>query len=179
MSSQAIVVIDMQRGLVLGAYRQDELVATINGLITRARTAGVPILFVQHNHATFEPMMRGSRGWEIFGALDRQPDDQVVEKEACDAFFGTGLEQRLRGMGVQEIIVTGLQTEFCVDTTCRTALNHGFDVILAADAHSTGDSIMTAREVVAHHNALLANLVHPVSKIAVTVAAEIVLGDGG
>ena len=176
MKKQAIVVIDMQRGLVIGAYRQDELVATVNGLIERGRAAGLPVVFVQHNHATFEPMMRGNRGWEIFHELDRQPDDPVLQKEACDAFYGTELDATLQHHGVEEILITGLQTEYCVDTACRAALSHGYDVVLVADGHSTGDAGLPAAEVVRHHNTLLANFVHPSAKIRVLPASEVPFG---
>ncbi len=175
MSDQAIIVIDMQRGLVLGAHRQQALVNTVNTLIRRGRAAGVPIVFVQHNHATFEPMKRGNRGWEIFGELDRAHDDPVVEKEACDAFYGTDLEETLRALGAKELLITGLQSEYCVDTACRSALSHGFDVVLVADGHSTGDSDMPAAAIVAHHNAVLANLVHPHARIRVLPESGIVL----
>ena len=176
MKKQAILVIDMQRGLVLGAYRQNELLATVNGLIERGRAAGVPIVFVQHNHATFEPMMRGSRGWEIFDELDRQPDDPVVEKEACDAFYETSLDAVLKNLGARELLITGLQTEYCVDTACRTALSHGYDVVLVEDGHSTGDSDMPAADIVRHHNAVLANMVHPSAQIRVLAASEVPVG---
>lgn len=176
MKQQALLVIDMQRGLVLGAHRQDELVATVNGLIDQARNAGVPVVFVQHNHATFEPMMRGNRGWEIFAELDRQPVDAVVEKEACDAFFETTLDVTLKDLGAEELLITGLQTEYCVDTACRSALSHGYDVVLVADGHSTGDSDMPAADIVRHHNAVLANMVHPSSQIRVIPAAEVAVG---
>jgi nicotinamidase-related amidase len=171
--SKAIVVIDMQRGLVLGAYRQNELVETVNELTRRGRDAGVPVVFVQHNHATFEPMMRGARGWEIFDELVKTPEDLVVEKEACDAFYQTSLEGKLRERGVDQLVITGLQTEFCVDSTCRVALSLGFDVTLIADGHSTGDSHMPAADVVAHHNAILANVVHPDSAIRVIDGADV------
>ena len=176
MKKQALLVIDMQRGLVLGAYRQDELVATVNELIGQARAQGVPVVFVQHNHATFEPMMRGNRGWEIFDELDRQPEDAVVEKEACDAFYETSLDATLKTLEAEELLMTGLQTEYCVDTACRTALSHGYDVVLVADGHSTGDSDMPAAEIVRHHNAVLANMVHPSARIRVVPAAEVAVG---
>ena len=173
MKKQALVVIDMQSGLVPGAYREKELVATINDLARRARAAEVPVVFVQHNHATYGPLMRGASGWEIFDALDLAPDDLRVEKEASDAFHETTLAADLLSLGVEEIVVTGLQTEYCVDTTCRAALSKGFDVVLAADAHSTGDALLPAADVVAHHNAVLTNLAHPRFKIRAIPAAEI------
>ena len=175
MTKKAVLVIDMQKGLVLGAYRQDEVVNTVNDLIGRARVAGRPVVFVQHNHATFEPMMRGNSGWEIYAELDHQPEDPVVEKEACDAFYGTSLESTLRALGIEEVIVCGLQTEYCVDTACRAALSLNFDVTLVADGHSTGDSDLPAAEIVAHHNIVLQNMVHPRAKIHVVPGAEVAL----
>lgn len=176
MKKQAILVIDMQRGLVFGAYRQEALVGAVSSLIARGRAAGLPVLFVQHNHASFQPMMRGNKGWEIFHELDQQPDDPVLEKEACDAFYDTELDATLKRLGVEELLITGLQTEYCVDTACRTALSHGYDVVLVADGHSTGDADMPAAEIVRHHNALLANLVHPSAKIRVLPASEVPIG---
>lgn len=173
MTTRAILVIDMQRGLVPGAYREAELIETVNQVIRRGRSAGVPVIFIQHNHATFEPMKRGARGWQVDDRLDRQTDDLTIEKEACDAFYETELQSRLRALGVTELIVTGLQTEYCVDTTCRAALSRGFDLVLVADGHSTGDSHLGAAAVVDHHNRTLAAMVHPRSRIQV-LAAEVV-----
>lgn len=173
MNKRALIVIDMQGGLVPGAYREDELVSTINKLAQRARAAGVPVVFVQHNHATYEPMMRGNPGWEIFAALEQAPEDLRVEKDSSDAFHNTTLAPDLHELEVDEIVVTGMQTEYCVDTTCRIALSRGFDVLLVADGHSTGDALLPASDVVAHHNAVLANVVHADSRIQVQPAAEI------
>lgn len=171
--SQAVVVIDVQEALVAGAYRRDALIGNINVLIGRARAADVPVVFVQHNHATFEPMMPGSAGWAIHAGLDRYPDDPVIGKDASDAFCGTDLESRLRAMQVSEVIITGMQTEYCVDTSCRAALSLDFDVILAADAHTTGDSRLSAADVIAHHNGILAHVVHPRRRIRVLPVADI------
>jgi nicotinamidase-related amidase len=177
MTSRAILIIDMQRGLVSGCYRETELVETVNQVIHRGRAAGAPVIFVQHNHATFEPMKRGARGWQIDDRLDRQIDDLTIEKEACDAFFETELENELQSRDVAELIVTGLQTEFCVDTTCRAALSRGFDLILVEDGHSTGNSHLGAAEIVDHHNRTLAAMVHPRSTVQVLMADAISFDD--
>lgn len=169
----AVVVIDVQEALVAGAFQREALIGNINTLTGRARAVGVPVIFVQHHHATFEPMKPGAAGWAIHSGLDRRDDDPVIGKEASDAFCGTPLESRLRALGVTELIITGMQTEYCVDTTCRAALSRDFDVILAADAHSTGDSALSAAVVIAHHNALLAHVVHPRRRIRVLPVADI------
>jgi nicotinamidase-related amidase len=177
MSNQALLIIDMQQGLVPGSYREGELIDAVNRLIMLSRTSEVPVIFIQHNHATFEPMKPGADGWQLDARLDRHPDDLVVEKEACDAFYETELEASLRSLGVTEVVVTGLQTEFCVDTTCRSAVSRGFDLLLVADGHSTGDSHLPAADIVDHHNKTLANLVHPHCRVRV-LAAEAVSFDG-
>ena len=169
----AVLVIDVQEALVAGAYRREALISNINTLIRASRAADVPVVFIQHNHATYDAMKPGTPGWAIHAGLDRQADDVVVGKEASDAFCGTTLESRLREMGITQVIVTGMQTEYCVDTTCRAALSLDFDVILAADAHTTGDSRLSAADVIAHHNALLANVVHPRRRIRVLPVADI------
>lgn len=177
MTTQALLVIDMQQGLVPGAYRETELIDAVNRLILLSRTSEVPVIFIQHNHVTYEPMKRGGDGWQLDARLDREPSDLVIEKEACDAFFETELEVRLRSLGVTEVVVTGLQTEFCVDTSCRSAVSKGFDLLLVEDGHSTGDSHLPAADIVNHHNKTLANLVHPRATVRV-LAAEAVSFDG-
>ena len=172
-STLALVVIDLQLALVTGAYRERELLHTVNGLIARARSNGVPIVFVVHNHASFEPMMRGSKGWAIHPELDKQSGDEIIEKTASDAFYETNLERYLRSHGVSCIIATGMQTEYCVDATCRSALSRNFDVILVADGHTTGPSHLSAEQIIGHHNAVLANLVHPRANLRVVEAAEL------
>lgn len=171
--SAAVVIIDVQEALVAGAFQRAALIANLNGLIRRARAAGVPVIFVQHHHATFEPMKPGSAGWALHAGLDRRDDDPVIGKQASDAFYGTALESELRALGVGEVIIAGMQTEYCVDSTCRAALSRDFDVVLAADAHSTGDATLPAADVIAHHNALLANVVHPRRRIRVLDVADI------
>ena len=96
-----------------------------------------------------------------------RPGEIVIEKAASDGFCQTDLQLELDRLGVE------LQTEFCVDATCRAALSRGFEVVLAAGAHSTTDAIATAAVVVQHHNYALANLAHPERRISVVASAEI------
>lgn len=80
----------------------------------------------------------------------------MVVKDRCDAFLGTGLDARLRALGIGRLVIAGMQTEFCVDTTTRAAFAHGYKVVLASDAHTTFDSPqLKAPDIVAHHNAVL------------------------
>ena len=67
----------------------------------------------------------------------------MIGKTASDSFYRTSLEDELRRLGTTQLIVTGMQTEFCVDTTCRRALSLGFDVTLVSDAHTTKDALVS------------------------------------
>ena len=169
----ALLVIDMQQALLSGAYHEAEVVNAVNALSSRIREADAPVFFIQHNHASFAPMMQGAAGWQIHASMERQPTDQLLEKEASDAFYGTDLEERLRALTVSELIIAGLQTEFCVDATCRAALSRDFDVVLVADGHTTGNAHLPAEAIIEHHNNTLANIAHPSARLRVVRADEI------
>jgi nicotinamidase-related amidase len=134
------------------------------------------VIYLQHCHTTFQPMMKGAPGWLIHAEVAPNPDDIVLEKPASDGFYQTSLQAELDRLDVKRLIVCGLQTEFCVDATCRAALSRGFEVVLASDGHGTADAVASASIVVRHHNYALANLAHPHRKIAVVQSAEIDVG---
>jgi nicotinamidase-related amidase len=173
MSRTALLVIDVQAALISSAHRGADVLAAVDGLLTRARAAGIPIIYLQHFDATYEPLMKGAAGWRIHDGVAPKPGELVIEKTASDGFYQTGLQSELDRLGVERLVVCGLQTEFCVDTTCRAAFSRGFEVVLAADAHSTTDAIAPAGVVVQHHNYALANLAHPQRRILVVASAEI------
>ena len=157
----ALLVIDVQRELCEGRWAChdiDAVLGRINGLLRRARAAGRPVVLVQHEEAE-GPMARGAEGWQLATGLEVEPGDLLVAKRACDAFHQTELLSLLRGREVAELVVCGLQTDFCVDTTVRRALALGFPQVLVADGHSTVDNgALTAPQIVAHHNATLSNI---------------------
>ena len=172
----ALLVIDMQQALVPGAYLETGTIAAINHVVQKARGANRPVIYLQHCHQQYKPMMKGEPGWAIHSSMDLEPSDERIEKTASDSFYKTDLAARLKDLDIQQLIVTGMQTEFCVDATCRAALSHDFDVILIADGHTTGDSGLKAKEVIQHHNELLANLAHPSSKLTLVNSTQLSLG---
>lgn len=172
-SASALLIVDMQVALVAGAYGEDAVLTNVQQLIAHARAAGASIIFIQHNHASFEPMMKGNAGWKIHPRLTPEPTDIRIEKEASDAFYGTDLASLLKDLGVNTIVLCGMMTEYCVDASARSALSHDFDVTLVSDAHTTGDSTLTAAEIIAHHNSALPNVVHPTRGIIAMPCAEV------
>lgn len=155
----ALVIIDVQVGIVGGppkVHDAPRLLRHLNVLIEQARRHEVPVVFVQHDGPEGHRTAVGSPGHALHPELSRRPDDLVVHKHECDSFLGTELDAELRSRGIDALVVAGLMTEYCIDTTCRRAFSLGYDVTLVADAHSTADrKTMSAEAIVAHHNSTL------------------------
>lgn len=132
----ALVVIDVQTGVVAAAHERDAVVANIARLVERARTAGAPVVWVQHAD---EELPAGSDGWEIVPELVPAAGEPVVGKSYGDSFEDTQLEAVLAERGVGRLLVTGAQTDQCVRSTLHGALVRGYDTVLVSDAHTTRD----------------------------------------
>lgn len=149
----ALLVIDTQVALLEGAYQRDEVIVAIQGLLAKARAAGAAVIFMQHDGDPGERLEPGSPGWAIHPALTPRAGETVLRKRASDSFYRTRLQAELETRGLTGMVVTGLRTERCVDTTCRQAVSLGYDVTLAADAHTTKDTdALPAERIIAHTN---------------------------
>jgi len=172
--STALLIIDVQQILCKGPCA----VADIKGVLTRinhlsadARDAGVPVILVQHEEDE-GPMQVDAEGWQLAQDLEVRHDDLKIRKTTPDSFHKTELNLQLQSRDITRLVICGMQSDFCVDTTVRRALSLGFEVVLVADAHSTLDnSVLTARQIINHHNATLA---HFGPKISVIKTAEVV-----
>lgn len=154
----ALLVIDVQVGIIDGfnAYRRDEVLGQINRLRRKARDSNSPIIYIRHDGGSGHPLEAGSKGWAIHPEIEPEQGDLIIEKRAPDSFFETTLERELGDRGIKHLVVTGCMTEFCVDTTTRRAVSLGYDVTLVSDAHTTIDNeLLTAAQIIAHHNTLL------------------------
>lgn len=132
----ALLVIDVQRGVVGEAHRRDEVVANIAALVERARAEETPVVWVQHSD---EGLPRGSEPWQYVEELARLGSEPLVHKSHGDSFEGTDLEQVLADAGIGHLVVTGAESDACVRSTIHGAFTRGYDVTLVADAHTTGD----------------------------------------
>jgi nicotinamidase-related amidase len=158
-SSTALLVIDVQVcnfDESAPVYGSGGLLSKIRSLIAQARAAGLPVVYIQHcgpKGAIDEP---GTPGWKTHPTIAPLQDDVAIEKHHPDAFQDTSLQRELDSRGIKRLIITGMQTEYCVDTTCRRAYSLGYDVVLVEDAHSTWDTdLLTAPQIIAHHNEVL------------------------
>jgi nicotinamidase-related amidase len=149
----ALVVIDVQQGVVDEAHRRDEVVANIGTLVETARGAGVPVVWVQHSD---EELKRGSDAWRYVPELARQELEPLVHKSYGDSFEGTDLEQVLVEAGVGHLVVAGAETDACIRSTIHGAFTRGYDVTLVGDAHTAGDKSAWGAppvdQVIAHTN---------------------------
>ncbi|MCB8819599.1 cysteine hydrolase family protein [Microvirga rosea] len=179
---KALVIIDVQEKIlaVPGAQRPavlqrfDDVRRRIAHLVAEARRHGAPIVFVQHDGAPGHRLETGTPGWDICGDLNRDPADIVVRKTACDSFHETELQSVLSSRKVDHLVVAGLMTQYCVDTTCRRAVSLGYDVTLVADGHTSADAgSLTVEQIVAHHNALLDGFDAGTAAVTVVPAANI------
>jgi nicotinamidase-related amidase len=171
----ALLIIDVQQALCTGEYAAHDITAVverINGLSQRARAAGLPVVLVQHEEAQ-GPLQAGSAGWALAPDLQTTATDLRVHKRTPNSFHDTGLDALLKARKVDRLVICGLQTEFCVDTTVRQALPLGYDVVLVADGHSTCDDVLTAPQAIAHHNRTLGYFGGFGRPVQVTPAAQV------
>jgi nicotinamidase-related amidase len=149
----ALIVIDVQNGVVGGAVNRDGVVATIAGLVDRARSEDVPVVWVQHADGGLQ---RDSDEWQIVPELRPAEAEPLVHKNYGDSFEATELEEVLAGLGVGRLIVTGAQTDACIRSTLHGAFVRGYDATLVGDAHTTEDlsewGAPPPEKVIAHTN---------------------------
>jgi nicotinamidase-related amidase len=130
----ALVVIDVQNGVVADAHERDAVVANIGTLVGKARGAGVPVVWVQHSG---QHLQQGSDPWQYVPELSLLDPEPVVHKTYGDSFEDTDLEDVLAGAGVGHLVVAGAQTDQCIRNTIHGAFTRGYDVTLVGDAHTT------------------------------------------
>jgi len=136
-----LLVVDVQAAAVLrGPWRGEEVLQNIGELIRRAREDGVEVVYVQHDGEPGDDDEPGLPGWEIHGDIRPVEGERVVRKEYNSAFRGTGLAATFREERVGTVMVVGIQTEYCVDTTCRVAFELGFDVLVPKMGNTTFDN---------------------------------------
>jgi len=170
----ALLVIDVQNGVVSAAHERDAVVANVAHLVQRARQEGVPVVWVQHSDAG---LLRETAEWQIVPELDPGADEPVVEKNYGDSFEATELESVLSGLQVGRLVVAGAQTDMCIRSTLHGALARGYDATLVSDAHTTEDltewGAPPPDKVIAHTNLYWSGQRAPGRTAGTTPTAEV------
>jgi nicotinamidase-related amidase len=168
---RALLVIDMQFGMFNGPQKPfdgERILSNINRLIAKARAANAPIFAVRHTGPDRSPLAHGSPAWQLLPGLDIDvAHDYVFEKQRPNCFIGTDLAAALARAEIQELVIVGMKTEYCVDSTCRASGDRGFQAVLVKDAHSTMDAgDLSAQAIIDHHNRILSG---PFATLVATV----------
>jgi nicotinamidase-related amidase len=168
----ALLVVDVQNGVVDGAHARDAVVGNIASLVTRARQEQVPVVWVRHSD---DGLAHGSDEWRIVPELDPARDEPIIEKNYGDSFEATDLEDVLSRLGVGRLVVVGAQTDGCIRSTLHGALARGYDATLVQDAHTTEDltpwGAPPPEQVIAHTNLYWTNQTAP-GRTAGTVTTD-------
>ncbi|UAJ80786.1 cysteine hydrolase [Leifsonia sp. ZF2019] len=173
-----LLVIDLQKGVLPGCWDADGVVSRTADLVGRARAAGTPVVWVQHEA---DDLPAGSDEWAFADGLDPADGEPVVHKRYRDAFADTDLDEVLDGLDAARLVVAGAQSDYCIRTTTQSAAVRGYDVTLVEDAHTTTDAKwdgveITGEQIIAHTNRYFSGLRYPDQLFAVERAAEVEFG---
>jgi nicotinamidase-related amidase len=175
----ALLIIDVQQGLcegVPGAFASARVIDRINKVSAKARAVGALVVFIQHASAS-GLLEYGTHAWQLARGLQVEPTDLRIRKTTPDAFHRTALHETLKQRAIRDLVICGMHTEFCVDTTTRRALALGYPVILIEDAHTTENKAhLSAAQIIRHHNDTLTNIHSFGPRVRVIPAANLQIG---
>jgi nicotinamidase-related amidase len=175
-SGSALLVVDVQVGVVAQAWDRDRIVGNVALAVRKARDAGLPVVWVQHQD---EELRRESPAWRWVPELEPLPGEPRIHKSYNSAFESTGLLSELDRLGVGRLYLAGAATNWCIRATAYGALDRGFDVTLISDAHTTRDvelapgRVVEARSIVDDLNAAMHGLAYPGRSNAAVPVAEV------
>ncbi|AEE44944.1 isochorismatase family protein [Cellulomonas fimi] len=173
----AVLVVDLQVGVLPQCVDVEGVLARTNALTSRARTEGVPVVWVQDE----QDFARDSDGWRLHPDLVVLPGEARVHKAYRDAFAGTDLQSVLARTGTTHLVLAGAQSDYCVRTLGQSAAAAGYDVTLVADCHTTTGAWLAGvwvggEQIVAHVNAYFAGLRYPGQRFAAVPHDRVALG---
>jgi nicotinamidase-related amidase len=176
---KALLIIDMQVGLftpLTPRFDAHGVISRINALSERFREHGWPVIFVQHDGTRENYLLPNTPDWELLPSLIQKSSDLVVEKTANDAFYNSNLQETLEAKGITELVITGCATDFCVDTTVRSALGRNYKITVIEDGHTTGNRPhLDAQTVIMHHNWIWSELSPTAHRLKVKPFDEVIV----
>ncbi len=154
MKNTALLVVDVQTALVLGEpFAWEEVIGNIRILIEKSRENNVEVIYIQHDGKSGDELEPYSEGWKIFEDIKPNGNERVIRKNYNSAFKGTRLKEYLDGKGITQLIVTGMQTEYCIDSTCKVAFEYGLEVIIPEKTNTTfNNGNISAKDLYEHYN---------------------------
>jgi len=175
---RALLVIDMQVGMLESERPPRDInsvVQHINDVARVIRTSHGLVVFIQHHGPPGDLFAPGASGWPFLPSLELSEADLVVSKTTCDAFYHTALDTLLKQYHIEELLLAGWATDFCVDTTIRAAASREYTLTVISDAHTVADrSHLSAAAIIQHHNVTWSELIVPGRPIRVVTAEALV-----
>lgn len=176
--TDALIIIDMQQGAFGdGPPKHDAagLIGRLNKLADAVRARGGAVVFIQHDGPPGDPFHPDLPGWKLVEELGPRPGDTVIRKKSCDAFLETSLEAFLHSRSIDRLIITGWATDYCVDTTVRSALARGYPTVVPSDGHTAANRPhLPAEKIIEHHNAIWADFIAPNGPAVVCPSSDVI-----
>ncbi|ENY73286.1 isochorismatase family protein [Aeromonas diversa CDC 2478-85] len=169
-----LLVIDMQQGLFeQPRHKAEQVIDNINRLAHAVRARDGHVIYIQHNGLPGEALAPDTPGWALHAGLEVDEEDERIGKSACDSFLGTRLGAHLHRLAPSRLLISGCATDFCVDTTLRSAAAQGFNLVAVSDAHTTAERPhLSAAQVIAHHHWMWEGLILPDGKRVTLLPTE-------
>lgn len=159
MDKKILLIVDVQTCMVEDtAYNIRKVIDNIKNLITAARANNVEVVYVRHNDGKGSSLEAGSDGWQIYHEIAPTHQDKIFDKTFNSSFKNTGLKEYLDSKNVKTIILTGMQTEYCIDTTCKCAFDYGYKLIIPEGTNTTFDNqFLTGEKLYQFYNNVIWN----------------------
>ncbi len=152
MNYDALMIVDMQTALVEAEpYNRVTVIENIKVLLNTCRKKCLPIIYIQHDGGNGDELEHGSAGWAIYKEIAPMPDEKIFEKQHNSAFRKTGLHEYLQEIGVKNVILCGMQTEYCLDVTCKVAFEYEYEVTIPESTTTTFDNAFASGKDLAEY----------------------------
>lgn len=173
MKNTVLLVVDVQTAIMKEhPYNEAKVIENIQALINHSRNNGIEVIYVRHDDGPGTELEYNTDGWQIYDKLAPKESDRIFEKKYNSAFRKTGLKEYLDSKGIREIILTGLQTEYCIDATVKSAFEQEYEVIIPAETNTTFDNhYLSGKQLYEFFNYTLWN-----NRFAKVMALEDILG---
>jgi nicotinamidase-related amidase len=161
----ALLVIDIQQVMIDEHPANEEtFLSNVAALISAAHACGKEVIYVRHDGGVGDPLEKGTPGWQLFSSLHPAASEQIFDKQYSSAFKGTGLREYLAERGVEQLMICGMQTEYCIDSSVKAAFEHGFSVLIPSGATTTyANPFLTGERLIAYYEKMIWHL--PLAKV--------------
>ncbi len=177
-TKHALLVIDMQKGSftpLVSRFDALGVVRRINHLAEIFRQHQFPVIYVQHDGTLEGAFIPKTREWELLEELEVKEEDVILSKTANDAFYNSWLNDYLQECKINNLVITGCATDFCVEATIQSALSKDFQITVVEDGHTTGERPhLRAAQVIEHYNWMWRNMIPTKGRIEVTMTGDVV-----